>query len=154
MDANSLVSDFIRVAQLAGIHISDDMIYVDAQAAPHTPPTSIPVGKLAIYIFYWGEKCLKVGIVGAKSKSRFTSQHYNPMSSKSNLAKSILTNRERLGLPDINEANVRDWIITNTDRINIFIDASLGVYSRNLLESFLHCRLNPLFEGFESQRRL
>jgi hypothetical protein len=33
------------------------------------------------------------------------------------------------------------------NRINIYMDISLGEFYLNLLEALLHYRLNPIFEG-------
>jgi hypothetical protein len=93
-----------------------------------------------------------VGKVGSKSKARFTSQHYNPKSSVSNLAKSVLGDSEKLGLTNVNESNVGDWIKKHCHRINFFVDVSCGISVVTLLEVFLQCRLNPRYEGFLSQK--
>ena len=107
---------------------------------------------MAVYVFVWNDICLKVGKVGPNSNARYTSQHYNPRSSNSNLAKSILQAKDNLGLINVSESNVGAWIKSNTDRINILLDANLGIPVVTLLESFLQCRLHPKFEGFESQQ--
>ncbi len=107
---------------------------------------------MAVYVFVWRGKCLKVGKVGPNSQARFTSQHYLPSSSNSNLAKSILGARESLGLEGVAESTVGTWIKANVDRFNFLLDTGCGVPVLILLESFLQCRLRPKFEGFESQR--
>ena len=93
-----------------------------------------------------------VGKVGPNSKARYTSQHYNPKSSNSNLAKSILKEKENLGLAHLDEANVGAWIKKETDRTNLLLDATIGIPILSFLESFLQCRLRPQFEGFPSQK--
>lgn len=149
---NEIRSDFIRVAEIAGIHASAGDILVETHKAPHSPPNRLPKGKMAVYVFSLGERCLKVGKVGPRSQARYTSQHYKPNSSKSNLAKSILDHKDELGVVHIDELTVGDWIKNNTDRINFILEARLGVPVLTLLEAFLQCRLKPLFEGFPSQR--
>ena len=146
-----LVNDFIDVAHLAGANLVEDNLAIQILPAPHRPPSSLPDGKMAVYIFFWDEKCLKVGKVGQNSNARYTSQHYNPRSSNSNLAKSILLGKDKLGLPSVSESNIGAWIKSNTDRINILLDSRHGIPVLTLLESFLQCRLRPYFEGFESQ---
>jgi len=146
-----LVNDFIKVAHLAGANLVEDDLVIQILPAPHRPPSLLPNGKMAVYIFFWNEKCLKVGKVGQNSNARYTSQHYNPRSSNSNLAKSILLGKDKLGLPSVSETNVGAWIKSNTDRINILLDSRHGIPALTLLESFLQCRLRPYFEGFESQ---
>jgi len=154
MDINpkQIISDFIKVAFLAGVLIAEDDLSVQLLPAPHTPPTTIPYGKMAIYMFLWGDLCLKIGKAGHKSKARFTNQHYNPESSNSNLAKSILKYKDQLKLANLDDTNISEWIKKKTSRVNFYIDKKLGIFILNLLESFLQCRFKPFFEGFDSQR--
>jgi len=140
------------VAKLAGAKLSDTDIITEHLPAPHRPPSSLPRGKVAIYAFFFRGQCLKVGKVGSKSKARYTSQHYNPNSSQSNLAKSILSHQDVLGLKDLNASSITDWIKQNTDRINFLFDREMGMSVLALMEAFLQCRLDPKFEGFQSQR--
>ena len=148
----SAIEDFRTVARLAGVVLSNDAISIEHLSAPHRPPTKLPLGKMAVYVFSNGPEVLKVGKVGAKSQARYTSQHYNPGSALSTLASSVLTDHERLGLGDIDKANVGQWIRGNIDRVNFLIDVNYGVPVVTLLEVFLQCRLKPRYEGFKSQR--
>ncbi len=152
-DGEQIINDFCHVARLAGVNLQYNDIITEHLGAPHHPPTSLPQGKMAVYVFSFGNECLKVGKVGPRSQARYTSQHYNPGSSRSNLAKSILTHQKALGLGKLNESNVADWIKQNTDRINLLIDKHMGMQILSLLEAFLQCRLKPKFEGFQSQKR-
>jgi hypothetical protein len=152
VEPDALTRDFRQVASIAGVGVTDGAIEVESSLAPHQPPTFLPRGKMAVYVFMWGERCLKVGKVGAKSQARYTSQHYSPGSSNSNLAKSLLASRERLGLQHLSDATVGAWIKTNVDRHNFLLDETTGIPVLTLLEAFLQCRLRPLFEGFESQK--
>ncbi|NKQ37279.1 MAG: hypothetical protein HF973_16890 [Chloroflexi bacterium] len=147
-----LVKDFESVARLAGVDISSGSITVGILKAPHTPPNSLLSGKMAVYVFLWGDVCLKVGKAGPKSQARYTSQHYNPNSSNSNLAKSILKHKTELGLPNLTDSTVGDWIKSNTDRLNFILDQNLGIPVLSLMEVFFQCRLRPRFEGFDSQK--
>lgn len=146
------IDDFRTVARLAGVELPSGAIIIENLSAPHMPPTRLPIGKMAVYVFSRGPEFLKVGKVGVKSGPRYTSQHYNPGSAKSTLAASILADRERLGLGDVDEANIGQWIKENIDRVNFLIDERFGVSVLTLLESFLQCRLTPRYEGFKSQR--
>ncbi|MEK7731657.1 MAG: hypothetical protein AAB363_07350, partial [Planctomycetota bacterium] len=115
----------------------------------------LPTCKFAVYVFSRGTMILKVGKVGANSGARYTSQHYNPKSSESNLAKSILDdcNRSNLfNLTHVDETNVGGLIKENIDRVNLLMDERLGVPLLSLLEAFLQCHLKPRYEGFKSQR--
>lgn len=81
---------------------------------------------------------LKVGRVGARSDARFRSQHYSPHSAGSTLARSLLTYRiiwPWLGIEYLDEHNVKSWMLSNLDRMHIFVPdghpvvaASLEVY--------------------------
>jgi len=152
VDPKQLIADFASVAALAGVAMPDESIIIETSKAPHVPPTSLPSDKMAVYVFIWQGRCLKIGKVGPKSQARYTSQHYNPNSSKSNLAKSILNNKYDLGLPDLDAATVGIWLKNQTDRIDFLLDQRLGIPILSLLEAFLQCRLRPAFEGFESQK--
>ncbi len=137
------LSDFIDVCILAKtqIELSDiEMIHLDA---PHSP-TSIAKGKMAAYIFSFNDEILKIGIVGAKSNARFLSQHYNPNSSQSNLAKSILNDNQFPAR--ISDSEIKDWIKNNCCRINILISEDKGMHLIRLLEAFLHLRFAPRYE--------
>ncbi len=152
-DIQNLIDDFIKVSSIAGVNLSIRDFSIGILEHPHKPPSNLPVGKMAVYIFFWRGDCLKVGKVGWKSQARYVSQHYIPGSSQSNLAKSILSKVDRLGTPGLNEFNIGLWIKDNTDRVNILLDQKVGMPVLSLLESFLQCRLNPMFEGFDSQHQ-
>jgi len=151
-EIDQLIVDFLKVAKLAGVDIPVRSITTEVLRQPHTPPTELSSGKMAVYVFFWNEVCLKVGKVGPKSQARYTNQHYNPHGSNSTLAKSILKGQKELGLHNLTEPTVGNWIKSNTDRLNIILDVSLGVLVLSLLEVFLQCRLSPKFEGFNSQK--
>ena len=91
LDINSLLRDFIEVCKISNERIRLEEIQV-VQLMPGSTHTPGPLknGYMAIYIFEYGEQCLKVGKVGINSNARYQSHHYNPDSSSSNLAKSIL----------------------------------------------------------------
>jgi len=146
-----IAADFITIARLAGVELPAGALTVESLPAPHAPPTRLPAGKMAVYVFARGEDVLKVGKVGAKSQARYTSQHYNPGSAMSTLAASILADRASHALTDEDAAGVGVWIRQRVDRVNFLIDERLGMRVLTLLEAFLQCRLNPRYEGFKSQ---
>ena len=86
----------IEVSKILNKPINNCDFEIIDRDIPHTPPTALPPNKNAVYTFYCpNETCfLKIGRVGYKSQARFTSQHYNPGSAKSNLAKSLLQDNE------------------------------------------------------------
>ena len=145
------LTDFTAVARLAGVTLAADDIRVEALPAPHASPTRLPAGQMAVYVFTHGDDVLKVGKVGPKSQARYTSQHYNPGSAKSTLAASMIADAERMGLGEVDMAEIGNWIRANVDRVNILLPAHLGIPVLALLESFLQCRLRPRYEGFKSQ---
>ncbi|MBO3705456.1 MAG: hypothetical protein J5X21_03495 [Candidatus Accumulibacter sp.] len=151
-DLTVLLDDFRKVVGLAGMSLPPAALSVEILPAPHKPPSALPSGKAAVYVFVWNGHCLKVGKVGPKSQARFTSQHYSPASSNSNLAKSLVAGHEKLGLSGITESNVGAWIKANVDRVNFLLSVECGIPVLTLLESFLQCRLSPIFEGSGSQR--
>ncbi|PQO22002.1 hypothetical protein C2I36_15350 [Rhodobacteraceae bacterium WD3A24] len=151
-DPKEVLADFATVARLAGVTLVAGDIRVEELPAPHTPPTRLPAGQMAVYVFSLGGDVLKVGKVGPKSQARYTSQHYNPGSAQSTLAASMIGDAERLGLGDAERAEIGNWIRTNVDRVNILIPVDHGVPVLTLLESFLQCRLRPRYEGVQSQR--
>ncbi len=146
------VEDFRTVADLAGVALPVGAIAIEKLPAPHRPPTSLPPGKIAVYVFSKGADVLKVGKVGARSQARYTSQHYNAGSALSTLADSILADRQQLGLDGIDEVGIGRWIRENVDRVNFLTDDRTGMPVLSLLEAFLQCRLKPRYEGFKSQR--
>jgi len=149
---NDVLNDFVTVARLAGVMLESGDVRVEAMPAPHVPPTRLPPGTMAVYVFALGEDVLKVGKVGPKSQARYTSQHYNPGSANSTLAGSVIGDADRLGLGEGDRAEIGNWIKANVDRVNFLLQAGLGVPVLTLLESFLQCRLRPRYEGFKSQR--
>jgi hypothetical protein len=149
-DPQTLIDDFLEVAAISGIELPANALTFEPLFAPHKP-SALPKGKMAVYVFSWNGQCLKVGKVGPKSSPRYLSQHYSSKSSKSNLAKSLLSCSD-ISLPGFSEATAGASIRANVDRINFLLDAACGITVLTLLESFLQCRLKPRFEGFESQR--
>ncbi len=148
----SLLDDYIHVAKLSGMSISKKDIIHQQLLAPHKP-SNLPTGKQAVYIFSFplpSALVLKIGKVGPNSNARFQSQHYNPKSSQSNLANSLLKNPavwKKQGIQSPNERNIQAWIKRYVDRDNFLIPSSKDKLLLSLFEIFLQCRLQPYFEG-------
>jgi len=154
IDAAKLRSEFLTVAQLAGLRLADKDVVVETHPAPHQAPKSLPKGTCAVYVYGTPTQCLKVGKAGPKSQARYTSQHYQPDSAPSTLARSLLITKAEFGIPEaIDASTIGDWIKQNTYRINILLSSDAGVHALNLLEAFVQCKLEPRFEGFPSQRK-
>ncbi len=97
-------------------------------------------GKWHIYSFWGNEsgEALKIGIAGPNSAARFSSQHYNENSAKSNLAKSLLES-------GICSGSAKEWIKSNTYRINVVFD-NFSKPLAHALEAHLHLLYEPRFE--------
>lgn len=93
-----------------------------------------------------------MGRVGARSDARFRSQHYSPHSAGSTLAKSLLTYRIMwpwLGIEHLDERNVKSWMLTNLDRMHIFVPDGHPVVAASL-EVYVRARIGSVFEGAAS----
>lgn len=152
IDPEPLVDDFLAVAELAHMPITRAQITVERLPAPHRPPSRLPTGSMAVYVFAYGETTLKVGKAGSNSQARYISQHYNAGSAPSTLAASLIKRGADVGITILSNESVSEWIKTHTDRLNFVLESEAGIDSLSLLEAFLHCRLKPAFEGFASQR--
>lgn len=116
--------------------------------------------KMGIYIYMIGNEFLKIGKAWTNSDARWIYQHYNYNSSKSNLASSIINDKDfckENNLKKITKENkenreyIRTWLKNNTQRINIIIkrsnDSKRDLFYLNLMESWLHYKCNPKYEG-------
>jgi len=141
------IPDLIRALEICGAQMSSADIKLEDMGAPHSPPTALPKGKMAVYIFLHGETCLKVGKAGPKSNARYTSHHYGIDRSNSSLAKSIVNSHERIGIERMESENVGAWLKSQTRRINILLDSKHGNEILNFVEAFYILRLGPIYEG-------
>ena len=146
-----LREDFLIVAELAETNLQRGDIRIETLQKPHKPPSKLPKGMMAVYVFSETNRVLKVGKVGWRSQARYTSQHYNPRSALSTLAASLLGDKDVVHQNGLTDENVSAWIKENTYRVNFILDAKLGMRTLTLLEAFVQCRLQPVFEGFASQ---
>jgi hypothetical protein len=156
LDLAEIIDAFLHVAALAHVQLESAHLRHELLPSPHKRPSRLPPGLQAVYAFLLDERCLKVGKAGPSTQARFTSQHYG-FNAPSTLAKSILANPQRLAdlLPPerrsevatLNEAKVGAWIERNTARLHIFLPMQAGPLALGLLEAFVQCRMNPVFEG-------
>lgn len=146
-DIDEAIKDFVTVAILARAPVRPEDFQLEYLPAPHKPPSHLPTGKMAVYGFCHGGEWLKIGIAGPNSNARYTSQHYNPNSAGSTLAKSLLNDSSMSGRPDFNSNPPGVWIKSATNRVNILLDSKHGTLLLALLEAFLHLRLRPRYEG-------
>ena len=144
----SLVKDIVAVYKYAQIEITEDMIDIEKLPAPHEP-TPLPKDKMAVYIFFNETDTFKVGKAGPNSTARYQSHHYSPRRATSTLAASIIEDKQLKTI--VNRDNVEEWIKKNLSRVNLRLDKNLGIAALSLLESFLHCRLKPKYEGLKNK---
>ena len=151
-NVQALITDFFKVVQIAKCELNPSDISHEFRQAPHVPSV-LPNGKQAVYVFSLQipiPMVLKVGKVGPNSNARFVFHHYNPNSSISNLAKSLLGDEmiwRELGESRPDERHIGDWIKRNIDRENFYLDGKTDKLVLSLLELFLQCRLKPRYEG-------
>jgi len=152
-DLDELVNDFCAVAKLANIEINSDDIHIDCSLMPHIPPSKLPEGKMAVYIFSTKEVTLKVGKANRNSSGRYVSHHYYTKA-PSTLAKSLLKDKIMKEKHSLTKDNITDWIKQNTDRFNLLIDADkYDKWTLSLLETFVQCRLHPIYEGHQESEK-
>jgi hypothetical protein len=140
------LDDFAAVATAAAIPCDVSHIAIDLAPKPHKP-SGLPSGRMAVYCFFLNGRALKIGVAGPNSDARYRSQHYNPNSAQSTLARSLLTKPEKAGIPVLRSNFVGDWIKANTDRINFLLPATFDRSVLTRLELFLHGRWLPVYEG-------
>lgn len=145
-EAETALADFVTVARLAGYEVGPDDFLVEFRDAPHRPPSSLPVGKMALYGFHGRDGWLKIGIAGKQSQARYTSHHYNAGSAPSTLAASLLKDVSMAGCTGFLPAAPGDWIRSSCHRLNVLVDVEHGRPLLALLEAFLHSRLRPRYE--------
>lgn len=137
-----------EVTQKLGYGLSSKFYYIEDAGCPHKRST-LPKGYAAIYIFAYRSESkyeyLKIGKANINSAARFTSQHYG-FSAPSTLAKSICSD-DKFRQIGVNEENVKEWMLNNLRRINIFISAEQGKAATELVEAILHYRFRPKYEG-------
>lgn len=133
------------VPEIIGTTIPPESFKINLSEKPHQPE-NLPKGKMAVYIFIYNDSFLKIGKVGPNSNARFQSQHYNPNSAQSNLAKSLMKDKEMKDI--IGNTPIDQWIKNNCDRIDVIIDKnSVPEFSLELIEAILHYRFKPKYEG-------
>ena len=136
------------IAQKLGYILPPESYYIEDAGCPHKQ-SSLPKGYAAVYIFAYKRDAkyeyLKIGKANANSAPRVKSQHYR-FSARSTLAKSICNDDEfcRMG---ITQENVKEWMLNNLYRVNIFISAEQGKAATELIEAILHYKFRPRYEG-------
>lgn len=146
------IIDLCSSAANAGFNVNPENLTLmqwNAGLQTHIP-LALPTNSAAVYIFKWNNFYLKVGKVNANSNARYQSQHYNPDSSPSNLARTLRGETEFHAMAAIIEPNDNrwgDWIKTNTTRYNIIIPSNLGKNFVHFAEAFFILKCTPMFEN-------
>ncbi len=127
-----------------------DNYYIEDLGCPHIKPKPIPKGYAAVYIFVYEYEngtydYLKIGKANPKSSSRFVNQHYG-FNASSTLARSLCSSDEFLS-KGINQDNVKEWMLENLHRVNIYLKVDKDTAISELVESILHYKYRPKFEG-------
>lgn len=149
------VIDLCSSAANTGFNVNpENLTLLQWNAGLHSHiPLELPANSAAVYIFKWNNFYLKVGKVNANSNARYQSQHYNPGSSPSNLARTLRGEPEFHAMAAIiepNDNNWGDWIKTNTTRYNIIIPSNLGKNFVHFAEAFFILKCTPMFENTEA----
>ena len=137
----------VEAANLTGfeVDVNDlNLLHWRAGIENHIPQ-SLPINFAAVYIFKWNDSYLKVGKVNSKSNARYQSQHYNPESSRSNLARTIRNEPQFQAL--LGDLIPGIWLKTNVERFNILIPARLGKKFVHFTEAFFILKCQPMFEN-------
>ncbi len=125
-----------------GYPITESDYYVEDMSCPHVQPRTLPKGYGAVYFFIFGDTVMKIGKVNPKSNARYVSHHYN-CSAPSTFAKSLLKDQSM----QLDHISVKQWILTNTQRINILIKEDKGKAATELVEAIMHYYFRPRYEG-------
>ena len=139
----AVLYDFKRIPALCETHQWQDIAF-EFYEAPHSRPSPLLENQRAVYLFFRKEEWLRIGQTGYSA--RFTSQHYGTKRSGSTFAKDIWKNKQKFGFSGAEE-DVGTWIMQNCGRANIRLPVGWPKEVSHLLESYLHYRLRPCFEG-------
>ena len=140
---------FLEPDRDEGSKLCLDKIDFDFQYAPHERPQPLRNNQRAIYAFFKDDQWLRIG--QTDHPGRFRNQHYGVAKRNSTLANDIRDHAGEFGLTGTND-EIRNWILGSCGRANLRLPAQgvkpeVSEYFAKLLESYLHYRLDPRFEG-------
>lgn len=139
----AILRDFKRIPAFCEAHQWQNIAF-EFNEAPHSRPGALLQNQRAVYLFFRGEEWLRIGQTGYSQ--RFTSQHYGTRRAGSTFAKDIWENKQEFDFSGTEES-VGTWIMQNCGRANIRLPIGWPKEVSHLLESYLHYRLRPRFEG-------
>ena len=140
------VKDFHTVTELARFPLGANEFQIEYLESPHKAPPRLPLGKMAVYGFWYEGEWLKIGLAGPNSNARYTSQHYNQNSAQSTLAGSLCRDPRMANCTGFDIAAPGNWIKSHCCRANVLLDGKHGPLLLAMLEAFLHLRLQPRYE--------
>lgn len=153
MNIADIKNEIIKLVETNSKECIDPMINgkdfeVNIQLKGRKEDNRLPSNSVAVYLFFYGDDCLKIGQVMGNSNARFQYQHYLPNSNGSTLAKSIINDCSMNGIA--NKSNIKEWLKTNTDRLDVIIqrkgDKHLNKIVLNFVEGLLQYRFKPRYE--------
>ncbi len=147
---HEIKAELLNAIRSLKVKIDDEQIAILDRGIPHNL-TKLKEDYMVVYTFAFQGRYLKIGKAGPKSLSRVNNHHYNPDSSESNLSKSILSDPDFQRF-SLTKDNIKEWIQSNTLRIDIQIESGLGISVLNFIEACLHLKFQPKYEGFKKQR--
>ena len=121
-----------------------ELVEVSFSDNGHERPRPLRARERAVYAFFQGQTWLRIGQTG--HSPRFTSQHYGTGRANSTFAKDLWNNREEFGYNGP-EDTIGEWIFDTFVRANLILPAQWPATVSPLVESYLHYRLHPRFEG-------
>lgn len=127
-----------------GHPVKHEDYFIEDLGCPHRP-SKLKNGYGAVYLFIYNEQILKIGKVNKNSGPRFSYQHYG-FNAPSTLAKSLCNDEEFIHIGVCKE-NVKQWLLDNTQRVNIQIKGIDVEAATELVEAVLHFQLRPRYEG-------
>lgn len=153
-------SCYEELCKLANLNIKS----IEINDSNHINIPKLRDNKMGIYIYIYGNEYLKIGKAWTNSDARWVYQHYNFNSSPSNLASSIKSDKQfcdknNIHIDSLSEKEqvevIKTFIKSRLKRINIIIERNNDeedYFILNLLESWLHYKLKPKYEGIKSER--
>ena len=130
------VADFQAVTALARFPLGSNDFQIEYLESPHTPPSCLPLGKMAVYAFWHEGEWLKIGLAGPNSNARYTSQHYHPNSAQSTLSGSLCRDSRMANCAGFDVAAPGKWIKSQCCRANVLLDCKHGPLVLAMLEAF------------------
>lgn len=152
MELNKIKKDIIELienaSQLAGEKLNTNDFEILQLDKDHTPP-KLPEGKMAVYCYVYDGIFLKIGQANINSGSRYKYTHYAFSKVKSSLPNSLRNDPEMHDIVDFD--NIKSWICSNCQRVDVILDGKLGKFTLNLIEGLLHYKYKPKYEGNNSK---